>query len=152
VLAEVDSGKIDVLLVVGDPLDPEDTAPVRTEHRAKLRDVLFVGPLVSGAALEASILLPTSSWSEEDGTLVSFEGRIQAVRRCHPPRGEGRPGWKTAAEIADAAGGERLPAWTAAEEVYRTLAGSVEAFRGVDPADIGLLGVAAKTPAAGAAR
>jgi NADH-quinone oxidoreductase subunit G len=140
VLDAVARGEIDVLLVVGDPLDPADTASLGTVHRAKLRELLFVGPLVSNAALHASLLLPTSSWSEEDGTFVNFEGRIQAVHRCHPPRGEGRPGWKAASEIA-AAAGESLPAWTKPEDVFRSLARSVERFRGVDPAEIGLLGV-----------
>jgi NADH-quinone oxidoreductase subunit G len=139
VLDAVGRGAIDVLLVVGDPLDPADTAALRPEHVSRLKSVLFVGPLVSGAAEGAAILLPTSSWSEEDGTFVSFEGRIQAVRRCHPPRGEGRPGWKAAAEIAAAAGGN-LPAWTAWDDVFRSLARSVDGFHGVDPADLGLLG------------
>jgi NADH-quinone oxidoreductase subunit G len=135
ILEGVSRGEVDVLLVVGDPLDPADDPPA---PGGKAR-ILFVGPLVSSVASSASVLLPTSAWSEEEGTVVNFQGRIQRMRRCHAPRGEGRPGWKAAAEIA-AAAGESLPAWTAWEDVFRSLAESIEDYRGRTPEEVGLLG------------
>jgi len=68
------------------------------------------------------------------------------VRRCHLPLHEARPGWRIAADTAQAAG-VTLPAWTEAADVLRTLAADVSEFQGVTPASMGLLGTAAPAPA-----
>ena len=72
--------------------------------------------------------------------MVNFEGRVQQVRRAHLPHGEGRPAWRVARDVAEAAGIE-FPAWTDAGEVLATLADTVEEYRGLDVEAIGLLGV-----------
>jgi NADH-quinone oxidoreductase subunit G len=140
VLASAARGDVEALLVVGDPLDPADTAALEPGVRSKIAGVVFVGPFVSGAAVLADVRLPAAAWAEEDGTLVNFEGRVQRVRRCHPPRGEGRPGWRVACDLA-AAAGAAMPEWTSADEVLAALAASVPELRGLDAAAIGLLGV-----------
>ena len=53
--------------------------------------------------------------------MVNFQGRVQAVRRCHLPHGEGRPGWRVVRDLAEAAGIE-LPPWTSHVEVLESLA------------------------------
>jgi len=67
------------------------------------------------------------------------EGRVQLVRRCHRPRGEGRPGWRIAADVARAAGVE-LPPWGSTGEVLETIAAEVGAFSGLTEENVGLLG------------
>jgi NADH-quinone oxidoreductase subunit G len=140
VLEAASAGRIDTLLVAGDPLDPADTAALDPALRAKIASVVFVGPFVCGAAEGASVRLPAAAWSEEDGTVVNFEGRVQRVRRCHMPRGEGRPGWRVACDLA-AAAGAAMPEWTSADEVLAALAARVKPFEGLDAPAIGLLGV-----------
>jgi len=139
------SGRVTTLLVLGDPLDPSDTAALDQASRGRV-DVLFAGPFVSGAAVEARIALPTASWSETDGTFVNFEGRAQRVRRCHMPWGESRPGWRVAADLAVSAGAG-LPSWDSAESVLGDLAASVSAYEGVRNEAMGLLGVPTLRPA-----
>jgi NADH-quinone oxidoreductase subunit G len=133
-------GEVAALLVAGDPLDPGDTAALDPAVRSRVASVVFVGPFLSGAAEGADVRLPAAAWAEEDGSFVNFDGRVQRVRRCHPPRGEGRPGWRVACDLAAAAKAE-MPQWTSADEVLAALAASVERFRGLDAATIGLLGV-----------
>ena len=140
VVAAIARGEITTLLVVGDPLDPADTFALDAAGRAKVRNVIFVGAFLSGAAEAASVLLPAAAWSEAEGTMVNFQGRIQRVSRCHLPRGERRPGWKIAAELA-AACGAGLRHWTSAQEVLRSMAESVREYAGVDFETISLLGV-----------
>jgi NADH-quinone oxidoreductase subunit G len=140
VFAAAARGELSTLLVVGDPLDPADTAALEPKIRSKIASVVFVGPFVSGAAEGADVRLPAAAWAEEDGTIVNFEGRVQRVRRCHPPRGEGRPGWRVACDLA-AAAGAAMPEWTSADEVLAALASAVPEFQGLDAAAIGLLGV-----------
>src|SRR5262245_40023366 len=145
VVAAVAALRVTTLLVLGDPLDPQDTADLPTSARGAV-EVVFVGPFVSGAALGAAVSLPSASWSEADGTYVNFEGRAQRVRRCHLPLYEARPGWRIAADTA-AAAGIALPSWTSADDVLRSLGADVPEFKGVTPDAMGLLGTAAPVPA-----
>jgi len=134
--------------VLGDTLDPKDTLELPGSGAAKI-DVVFVGPFVSGAARSAAVALPSASWSEADGTYVNFEGRVQRVRRCHLPLHDARPGWRIAADVAEAAGVAGL-VFASADEVFASLANRVRAFESLTVSALGLLGVPAPAAAAGA--
>ncbi len=149
VLEAIARGEVDTLLLVGDPLDPDDTPVLDDATRGKLTDLIHVGPFRSAAAAQATSLLPCASWSEEDGHLVNFQGRVQRVSRARRPRGEGRPGWRVAAELAQAAG-LTWPAWTSHADVFRAAAKAVSQLDGIDPEDVGLLGVMGKIDEAAA--
>ncbi len=140
----VEAGEIDTLVVFGDALDPADSPALADELRAKLQHVIYIGPFLDGTARQATLLLPAAAWSEEDGSLVNFEGRVQWTRRGHRSRGEGRPGWRIAADVAEQAGVE-LPGWSSAADVLATMAAAVEPFSGMSEAGLGLLGVRAAT-------
>jgi NADH-quinone oxidoreductase subunit G len=133
-------GRIDTLLVFGDSLDPQDTTVVEDEVRSRLRGLIYIGPFHDATAQRASLLLPAVAWSEEDGSLVNFEGRVQWIRRCHLPPGEARPGWRIAADVAERAGIEPPP-WTSAADVLESLASIVEPYDGLTESRLGLLGV-----------
>jgi NADH-quinone oxidoreductase subunit G len=139
VLDAVLLGRVDTLVVAGDPLDPDDTVTLEPRIRDKITNVIYVGPFVAGPAESASVVLPAAAWSEQDGTMVNFEGRVQTVRRCHLPQGEGRPGWRVVRDLAEAAGIE-MPPWTSHVEVLESLAEQVDGYRGLNIESIGLLG------------
>ena len=101
-------------------------------------------------ARAASLLLPAAAWSEAAGSLVNFEGRVQRVRRCHRPRGEGRPGWRIAADLAKHAAVE-LPDWSSTADVLESMADSVKPYRGMTENLLGLLGISAETRTAATA-
>jgi NADH-quinone oxidoreductase subunit G len=145
VVAAIAKGAVTTLLVLGDTLDPADTFALPSAAQGKV-EVIFVGPFVSGAAIDAAVAIPSASWSEADGTYVNFEGRAQRVLRCHLPFGESRPGWRIAADIAASAAAP-LPDWAGADDVLRALAASVSEFQGVTSESMGLLGAAAPTAA-----
>jgi predicted molibdopterin-dependent oxidoreductase YjgC len=140
IFGRVDRGEIDTLLVFGDALDPENTPGIDELRRPKLKQLVYVGPFLDEAARLASQALPSAAWSEEDGSFVNFEGRVQWTRRCHRPRGEGRPGWRVALDLATEAAVE-LPGWTSTPQVLETLAASVEHFKDLSESNLGLLGV-----------
>jgi NADH dehydrogenase/NADH:ubiquinone oxidoreductase subunit G len=146
VIEAAGKGDLAALLVVGDNLDPADTLALAPAVRAKVGAVVFAGPFVSGAAETASVLLPGTAWAEEDGTIANFEGRIQRVRRARTPWGEARPGWRIAADIAEAAG-VPFPGWTSAEQVLADVAAAVPQYEGLDGEAVGLLGVPARAAA-----
>ena len=134
----VRGGAVDVLIVVGDPLDPADTPALPGD--AKAGRVIFVGPHEVGAAEGAHVALPGAAWSEEDGTVVNFQGHLQRVQRAHLPHGEGRPGWRIVRDIAEAAG-LVLPGWTDVSQVFAAASAAVPELSGLAHADIGILGV-----------
>jgi NADH-quinone oxidoreductase subunit G len=138
------AGAADVLVVVGDPLDPADTPPPVAG-----RQVLFVGPHEMAATQGAAVALPSAAWSEENGIVVNFQGHAQRVQRAHLPHGEGRPGWRIVLDVAEALG-LGLPAWTSAAEVFAAAAAAVPELAGLTHADIGILGVRAGGVSAGA--
>jgi NADH-quinone oxidoreductase subunit G len=133
----VAAGKVTTVLVLGDTLDPQDTAQLPSGAKV---EILFVGPFVSAATDAAAVAIPAASWSEADGTFVNFEGHVQRVRRCHLPLHEARPGWRIAADVA-AASGLVLAPWSDADDVLASLAAGVKEFEGVTAEGLGLLGV-----------
>jgi len=132
-------GELDVLVVLGDALDPEDTVAIPEEAASKIGQLIYVGSFEDATARQASVIIPAAAWAEEDGTMVTFEGRVQRVERAHVPRGERRPGWRVAADLARAAGVE-LPTWNSAADVLESLAASVGPYQGMNDDNIGLLG------------
>ena len=133
--------KARTLLVVGDTLDPADTFVPEPGSAA---EIVYVGPFVTPASRAAAVSIPSASWSEADGTFVSFEGRAQRVRRCHLPLGQdARPGWRIALDVLHAAKLD-APAWTSADDVLAAIAAKVPELEGVTPAAMGLLGVPAR--------
>ena len=146
VLEAVSRGEVDTLLVAGDPLDPQDTIVLDAEARGKLQHLIYAGPFSEVATEQATLAIPMAAWSEEDGTYVNFEGRVQRVRRSHLPRGEGRPGWRVAADLLRAAGGE-APDWSTAADVLEALAGKVTEYESLTEEKVGLLGVPGRASA-----
>jgi NADH-quinone oxidoreductase subunit G len=146
VLDAVSAGEVDALVVTGDPLDPEDTAQLSADARDKLNDLIYVGPFVDATAEHATLALPSAAWAEESGTFVNFEGRIQRVDRAHRPRGDTRPGWRVAAELAIAVG-QDTPPWQTSADVLEAMAESLEPYAGLTENEIGLLGVRRDAPA-----
>jgi predicted molibdopterin-dependent oxidoreductase YjgC len=55
-------------------------------------------PPVDG--LDPDLILPTLPFSEENGTLVDYAGRVQNLRRAVPPLGEALPAWDIVCRIA----------------------------------------------------
>jgi NADH-quinone oxidoreductase subunit G len=149
VIAAARSGELDTLVVLGDLLDPADTIDVGGVAD-KVGQLIHIGPFLDSAAKAAHLRLPASAWAEEDGTMVSCDGRVQVVRRCHRPRGEGRPGWRVLLDVTAGAGLDSAD-WSCWEDVYDALSNEVDAFRGTTAAAIGLLGVATGEPASAGA-
>jgi NADH-quinone oxidoreductase subunit G len=68
---------------------------------------------------QATLVLPASPHSESDGTFVNFEGRAQRFELAYWPRGDSRPHWALAGELARALG--LAYRWDNAREVFSEL-------------------------------
>jgi len=149
VITAAKNGELDTLVVMGDLLDPADTIDLNGVAD-KVEELIHIGPFVDASSNAAHLRLPVAAWAEEDGTMVNCDGRVQLVRRCHRPRGEGRPGWAVMQELMEGAGLES-PGWSRWGEVYDALSEEVGAFRGTKSAAIGLLGTPTREPASAGA-
>jgi NADH-quinone oxidoreductase subunit G len=75
---------------------------------------------LDAVAGEATVLLPAATHAESDGTFVNFEGRAQRFELAFWPRGEARPHWQLAGDLARALG--LATRFTSARDVFAQLA------------------------------
>ena len=123
----VEQGVVRALVVVDeDPLELGWTP----EHLARLELLVVLGT-TQAPELErlARVVLPRAAWSEEEGTYVNAEGRVQRLRSAVRPAGEARPGWKILARLGELSGWTEQFQFTA--EILGSLAEEYPAFRGL---------------------
>lgn len=56
---------------------------------------------LSESAEFADVVLPTTSWSEDEGTVTNLEGRIIKINKAQEPIGESKPDWLMQVELAE---------------------------------------------------
>ena len=126
---------IHALLVMGSNLVVSAPDSARVQRRLADLDLLVVADLfVSETALRADVVLPTTQWAEEDGTMTNFEGRV--VLRCaalEPP-----PNVRSDLEILEAIAqrlgcGDRFPSQPRQvfDELRRASAGGKADYAGI---------------------
>ena len=92
-------GDIRALLVFGCNLLVSAPAAGQVRQRLDALDLLVVAdPFLSETAAIADVVLPTTQWAEEEGTMTNLEGRILLRRRMTPPV----PGVRSDPEILQA--------------------------------------------------
>lgn len=86
------------------------------------------------AGLEPDVILPTTAFSEEDGSLIDYAGCISALHRAVPPPGQALPGWEILCRIARKMGLTGFD-FTSAEDVQAEMANLPEHFQVNSPMD-----------------
>jgi NADH-quinone oxidoreductase subunit G len=86
-LAEMLHGGVDLLWLLG--ADEFDSAAIGTDTF-----VVYQGSHGDRGAARADVILPQAAYTEQDGTYVNTEGRVQRAHRAVLPPGEAREGWK----------------------------------------------------------
>ncbi len=129
------AGGVRTLLVMGS--NPAVSAPRAGHVRDRLAalDFLAVADLfLSETAQLADVVLPSTQWAEEEGTMTNLEGRVLLRQRaCDPPPGV----WSDTqiiAALAERLGeGQRFPAEPRAifEELRRASAGGIADYAGI---------------------
>lgn len=128
-------GGIRALLVLGSNLLVSAPAVGRLREKLLALDMLVVGdPFLSETAAIADVVLPTTQWAEEEGTMTNLEGRILLRRRMVPPIAGVRSDTEILKGLADRLG--RGEHFTAAppeifDELRRASEGGVADYSGV---------------------
>jgi predicted molibdopterin-dependent oxidoreductase YjgC len=96
-------GEVAALYAVGDDLLEGGDEGLR-ERLGRL-DLLVVQDLfMTETAMLADVVLPASSYAEQDGTFTNIGGEVQRVHKSIEPVGHSRPDWTIAPAIARALG------------------------------------------------
>jgi NADH-quinone oxidoreductase subunit G len=123
---KIASGQVRGLLLVD--FDPIAELPGQAWREAlgELELLAVLGSHRSAAAALAQVVLPLSSFAEQDGTFVNSDGRVQRFWTAFAPLHGSRPGWQALAELGRRLGLDPVPA--SAEEAFAALAAEVGSF------------------------
>ncbi|MGI4951545.1 MAG: molybdopterin oxidoreductase family protein [Janthinobacterium lividum] len=128
-------GGIKALLVLGSNLLVSAPAVGQLREKLLTLDMLVVcDPFLSETAAIADVVLPTTQWAEEEGTMTNLEGRILLRRRMVAPLPGVRSDTDIIKDLADRLGcGSHFSADPRAifEELRRVSAGGAADYSGV---------------------
>jgi len=90
------SGKVDVVFNLG--ADEFDTSQLKNAF------VIYQGSHGDKGASVADIILPSAAYTEQNGTFVNMEGRVQMAVRASFPPGDAREDWAILRALSDRVG------------------------------------------------
>lgn len=97
---------ISALYAVGaDLMDGADADAVR-ERLGRLECLVVQDLFMTDAAMLAEVVLPASTYAEQDGSFTNIAGEVQRVHKSIDPVGASRPDWLIASQLARLLGSE----------------------------------------------
>ncbi|MDD9267086.1 molybdopterin oxidoreductase family protein [Paenibacillus sp. GCM10023248] len=87
--------------------NPAVSAPNQNFVREALKNLDFMvcaDIYLSESAEFADVVLPSVTWSEDEGTVTNLEGRIIKINKAQEPIGESKPDWLIEVELAEKLG------------------------------------------------
>ena len=95
-------GKIKGMLIVGENPVLSFPSPSLVRNALTSLELLVVADIfLTETAQLATVVLPSASFAEKEGTFTNFEGRVQRVRKAIEPLGESTPDWQIVLQLAD---------------------------------------------------
>jgi NADH-quinone oxidoreductase subunit G len=94
----IDGGQVKALFAMGHEVPEADE--VWAARAEKLELLVMTATNESKATAPAHVLLPAATHVEDEGSFTQADGITQRFRRAFPPRGEARPHWRWASELA----------------------------------------------------
>jgi formate dehydrogenase alpha subunit len=72
-----------------------------TRHQIEQLEFMVAQDLfINESGALADVFLPAASWAEKEGTFTNTDRRVQLVRPAIAPRGQARPDWQIACDLA----------------------------------------------------
>ncbi len=94
--------------------------------------VVVLDHTASSTTQKASILIPTGTFAEADGTLLNNEGRAQRSFQVYEPANGIRESWRWLMQIGEALERANLAGWKSHGDVIKALANEIGDLKGVD--------------------
>ncbi|MGG1400771.1 nitrate reductase [Bacillus salipaludis] len=121
-MEKIDEGEITGLfLMCSNPIVSNPNAEFVQKALKKLKFFVAVDLFVSETARLADLILPTSSYLEDEGTMTNVEGRVTLREASYPCPGEVKHDWQILCEIAKVLGQGEYFSFSSAEEIFTEL-------------------------------
>ncbi|MEC1503574.1 nitrate reductase [Bacillus sonorensis] len=121
-IKKVHEGEITGLfLMCSNPVVSNPNANFVKAALKKLKFFAVIDLFISETARLADVILPASSYLEDEGTMTNVEGRVMLREASKPCPGEVRHDWKIICDIAGALGKGRFFSYESAEEIFNEL-------------------------------
>lgn len=123
-------GHIDTLVLLGaDPIaDFPDRALVKAAFD-QVDSIVAIDTFLTQSSARADVVLPAAAFGEVEGSFVNLERRISPLRAKVTARGQSRPDWMIAAELATGLGHDL--GFVTIAELRQELSATVPAFSGL---------------------
>lgn len=110
-----------MLLMCSNPIVSNPNAAFVQEALKKLKFLVAVDLFVSETARLADLVLPSSSYLEDTGTMTNVEGRVLLREASFPCPGEAKHDWEIICDIARALGQEKHFSYSSPEAIFNEL-------------------------------
>lgn len=121
-MEKVHEGEITgMLLMCSNPVVSNPNANFVKEALKKLKFFVVVDLFVSETAKLANLILPTTSYLEDEGTMTNLEGRVTLREASYPIPGEAKHDWQIICDIARVLGKGKYFSFSSTEEIFNEL-------------------------------
>ncbi|ARI76601.1 assimilatory nitrate reductase catalytic subunit NasC [Halobacillus mangrovi] len=119
---KMDEGTITALfLMCSNPVASNPNANFVKRAIKKLKFFVAVDLFISESAELADLILPASSYLEDQGTMTNIEGRVTLREASRPVPGQVKHDWQIICDIAKVLGKEEYFSFANAEEIFNEL-------------------------------
>jgi len=121
-MGKIDEGEIRSMFVVGsNPVVSNPNANYVKRVLSKLDFLVVFDMFKSETAELADLILPTSNYLENEGTMTNLEGRVTLREASKPLRGDIKHDWQTLGEIATVLGKGEYFSYFSPEDIFNEL-------------------------------
>ncbi|GGF26121.1 assimilatory nitrate reductase catalytic subunit [Halobacillus andaensis] len=119
---EIDRGSITAMFIMcSNPVISNPNAHFVKQSLEKLKFLVTVDLFLSETAQLADLVLPASSYLEDQGTMTNVEGRVTLREASHPLPGEVKHDWEIMSEIARVMGEGDKFSYQSSEDIFEEL-------------------------------
>lgn len=119
---KINDGEITgMFLVCSNPVVSNPNASFVKEALKKLKFLVAFDMFISETAQFADLILPASSYLEDEGTMTNVEGRVTLREASRPCPGEAKNDWEIICDIAKVLGKEKYFPYKKAEDIFNEL-------------------------------
>lgn len=119
---KIEEGSITGMFVMcSNPVLSNPNANFVEKALKKLKYLVAVDMFISETAKLADLILPASSYLEDEGTMTNVEGRVTLREASRPLPGEVKHDWQIICDIAEKLGRGSYFSYSSAEEIFEEL-------------------------------
>ncbi|MFB4164419.1 molybdopterin oxidoreductase family protein [Alteribacillus sp. JSM 102045] len=121
-MEKMEKGEIKGLFLIGsNPVISNPNANLIKEALTNISFMAAAEMFMTESASYADVILPTTSYLEDEGTLTNMEGRVTLREASRKPPGEARHDWKILSEISSVLGKGKYFSYRSAEDIFNEL-------------------------------